>query len=109
MRLTTSRPTWSVPIGYARPGATWTGTRLSASRMICRGWYRENTGASAAVTTRARTMSPPIAPRGFRCANEATAVQGVPGIALLVPDPGIEHAVGEIDQQVEDQHDHGHN
>src|SRR2546422_3127988 len=102
--------------------------------MIWRGSYGEIRGARRAVVTSARTMRPPRAPRGFRLANLATAIQGaaragdsvavsrlglattvsrpaiIPSsraIALLVPDPGIEHAVGQVDHQVQDQDDRG--
>src|SRR6267142_801670 len=102
--------------------------------MIWRGSYGEISGASSAVRTSARTMRPPTAPRGLRLAKAARTVQGAPraghsarvsgvvlatiapepatipssrGIALLVPHPGIEHAIRQIDQQVEDQDDRG--
>src|SRR5213594_3934696 len=102
--------------------------------MIWRGSYGEISGARSAVTTRARTMRPPTAPRGLRLANLATAIQGLAGasdsmrvwgttlpttvsppastsclraIVLLVPDPGIEHAVRQVDHQVQDQDDRG--
>ncbi len=44
--------------------------------MICRGSYGEIRGASRAVTSKARTMTPPTAPSGFRLANLATAITG---------------------------------
>src|SRR2546426_3258254 len=102
--------------------------------MIWRGSYGAIRGARRAVATSARTMRPPRAPRGFRLANLATAIQGaaragesvsvsrlglattvsrpaiIPSsraIALLVPDPGIEHAVRQVDHQVQDQDDRG--
>src|SRR5262249_43736856 len=102
--------------------------------MICRGSCGEISGARSAVKTSARTMRPPTAPSGLRLANLMTAVQGAcaPGasarvsgtvlattpsrpasipssraIALLVSDPGIEHAVREVDQQVQGEHDRG--
>src|SRR6266508_4008168 len=100
--------------------------------MIWRGLYGEISGARSAVTTSAKTMSPRMAPRGFLLANPDTAIQvsarggasrRIPGtvrsttvsppaiisssrgIALLVPNPGIEHAVREVDQQIQDQND----
>src|SRR5438128_3861517 len=102
--------------------------------MIWRGSYGEITGASRAVASRARTMRPPTAPRGFRLQNLATASTGAAnachsrrisemalpaavflfpitlssrGIPSLVTDPGIEHAVRQVDHQVQDQDDRG--
>ena len=86
------------------------------------------------MTSSARTMKPPMAPSGFRIENLATAITGaasacqsmrmagmaVPavvsrstiifsprGIASLVVDPGIEHAVQQVNHQVQDQDDRG--
>src|ERR1700752_4089459 len=86
------------------------------------------------MTSSARTMKPPMAPRGFRVENLATAITGAAsarqsrcrsgralpvvvswssiifslcGIALLVVDPGIEHTVQQVNHQVQDQDDRG--
>src|SRR5262245_33576495 len=102
--------------------------------MIWRGSYGESTGASNAITSSARTIRPPMAPRGLRRTNPATARTGAErpcharrrsgralpavvslstmsfspcDITLLVADPGIEHAVEQVNQQVEHQHDRG--
>src|SRR5882724_2197283 len=100
--------------------------------MIWRGSYGASTGARRAMTSSARTMKPPMAPRGFRIENLATAITGARsarqsmrmsgmvlpavvsrstiiyspcGIALLVVDPGIEHAVQQVNHQVQAQDD----
>ncbi len=79
-------------------------------------------------------MKPPMAPSGFRVENLATAITGAAsacqsrrrsgmalpvvvsrstiifslcGIALLVVDSGIEHAVQQVYHQVQDQDDRG--
>src|SRR5262245_6478193 len=102
--------------------------------MIWRGSYGARTGARRAMTSSARTMKPPMAPRGFRVENLATAITGAAsarqstrmsgmalpavlslatiifspcGIASLVVDPGIEHAVQQVNHQVQDQDDRG--
>src|SRR6266536_2838773 len=98
--------------------------------MIWRGSYVAITGASRAVASRARTMRPTTAPRGFRRAKVGTAssraarachsrrISGMAlstavamfpitlssrGIPSLLADPGIENAVRQVDHQVQDQ------
>src|SRR5438552_13108536 len=102
--------------------------------MNWRGSYGESTGASSAITSSARTIRPPMAPRGLRRAKVAAARTGAvrpcharrrSGRALpavvslstmrfspcditsLVADPGIEHAVAQVNQQIKHQDDRG--
>src|ERR1700693_4308593 len=60
-------------------------------------------GARPAPAIRARTMSPPTAPSGWRRRRWPSAA-----IASRIVDPRIEPDVEQIHHEVHDQEDHGH-
>src|SRR6266542_4451683 len=60
-------------------------------------------GASTATAIRARTMSPPAAPSGWRRTKRPIAVD-----SSRIVDPRVEPDVEQVHQEVHDQEDHGH-
>src|SRR3984893_12479447 len=99
-RLSTSRPTWSVPIGNSRPGATY------VAKPVSFGPWGASSGASKATPIRTSTTSAPAAPSGCPRTKRRT----VPVTAASrVADARVEPRVEQVDRQVQaEEHQRHH-
>src|SRR5262245_12009433 len=116
-RLRTSCPNLSVPKGWARAGPI---AGFPANSLIL---YGASTGAKRPTSSKTAISAPPNAPSGLartirkrriggdgrRGAVNASELAAWPGccisVVLLVADARVEHAVDEIHDQVEQDHD----
>src|SRR5215510_12501129 len=118
-RVSRSRPSWSVP-------SQWAVLELisRSRRLVCAKPYGVTTSARTAPASITTTMTPPTVPSGFRRSiwtqtsryhgrvragrpmgrAIATASPEPPetgGRGLLVPDPGVEEGIREVDGEVQ--------
>src|SRR5258707_3331546 len=103
-RLSTSRPTWSVPIGNSRPGATY------VAKPVSFGPWGASSGASRATPIRASTTTAPAAPSGCPRTKRPTApVTSASRVADARVEPRVEEVDGQVQGQEHQRHheDHG--
>src|SRR5258708_28089532 len=93
-RLSTSRPTWSVPIGNSRPGATY------GAKPVSFGPWGASRGASRATPIRASATTAPAAPSGCPRTKRPTAAVTS---ASRAADARVEPRVQEGDRHVHAQ------
>src|SRR5689334_5146374 len=121
IRLSTSRPSGSVPNQNVALGACMRMGRPRSSRLNMYGSRGASTGANRATATRPHTMTALTAPSGFFWTSNAAVRHAATGARVLerggapcargatrggasaVADPGIKPAVAQVDEQV-----HGH-
>src|SRR2546425_3191707 len=104
MRERTSRPSWSVPSGWALEGAS---RILFTSRRF--GSRGETTGARSASKARTTTTTPPASASRFRRnARQKPLTRSPAPPARGHSDPRIDHTVGEVGDQVGAQGERGH-
>src|SRR5262245_31912341 len=114
VRLSTSRPRWSVPNTCAAPGGTSRWSKFAMS-----GAYGATAGAVTAVAVRRASASPPSRARRFRTnrwamrrRRELSLVTAIRTRASVVADARIEERVRDVGEQVahDDQRraEHGH-
>src|SRR3989454_7490339 len=119
IRLSTSRPSGSVPNGNAAVGACMRIGNPRSFRLNSYGSRGASTGARMATTTSPRMIIALTAPSGLRRTSRHTAphtphsAKGAPsppcdtaaGAASAVTDSGIKPGVAQVDEQVR-HHDH---
>src|SRR5206468_5822396 len=104
MREKTSRPSWSVPSGWAREGPSR--IFLTSGRF---GSHGAIFGASAASNTRTTTTIPPISASRFRRnARQKPLTRSPATPARGHANPWVDQAVGEVGDQVGDQGERRH-
>src|SRR5512145_2300636 len=110
MRDSTSRPRWSVPSRWALPSAASSVGAFRRARSDWRvGSWGAIQGAAAATTISASTNRPPaMTSRRVRRAPAPprASAAGAAGTSAG-PDAGIEEAIDHVDQEVEDDEEHG--
>src|SRR3972149_5463210 len=110
MRLKTSRPSWSVPKGWAPPGAS-----KRRAMLVCSGLEGATTGAMTAITRSSPIMMRPARESGLRrvrrtsCCRRGRSSARTRGVAaaLLLADLGGEKPAGQVHDQVGQGEDEG--
>src|SRR5215470_7451009 len=112
MRESRSRPSWSVPSGYARDGAS-----LSRPKLVLVYGKGARKSAKIAIRHKSTTTTPPATARRLRRSRRAPSRQRLDdrgrasGLVTvparrspssLVADAGVEDAIEEIDDEVHD-------
>src|SRR5690348_15000189 len=122
MRVSTSRPSWSVPSQYCTDGGE------SEASAISSGSCPESQGAASARTIASKTIAAPIASGRFQRSRDPARKRMLPSSAAgssagtagrsaesimvgcasaMLLDPRIEHVVAEVNQDVDQNHQRG--
>src|SRR5262245_52687625 len=122
MRVSTSRPSWSVPSQYCAEGGE------SDASAISSGSCTESQGAASASAIDSSTIAPPMTSGKFQRSRDRTRARTSPSPATdssacsggrsaasimvgcasaMLLDPRIEHVIAEIDHDVDQYHERG--